>query len=81
MISNKMATTENQELKTLKIPEEDWKKLEAVRKLLTLNGITNLNVDESIRKSAEKRIEASKNLTWGIIIGIGATLLIQALSE
>jgi len=74
-----MAITENQELKTLKIPEEEWKKLEEVRRLLITNGITNL--EGQIRKDAEKQIQNNKNLTWGIIIGIGATLLIQELSN
>lgn len=74
-----MATTENSELKTIKIPEEEWKKLDEVRKLLIVKGINSL--DEQIRKDAERGLENNKNLTWGIIIGIGATLLIQALSE
>ena len=71
--------TENQELKTIKIPEEEYKKLEDVRKLLITNGISNLQ--GQVRKDAEKQIENNKNLTWGIIIGIGATLLIQELSK
>lgn len=74
-----MATTESQELKTIKIPEEEWKKLEEVRKLLMTKGINSLKGD--IRKDAEIGIENNKHLTWGIIIGIGATLLINALSE
>lgn len=74
-----MAITENQELKTIKIPEEEWKKLEEVKKLLITNGIGSL--EGQIRKDAERQIENNKNLTWGIIIGIGATLLIEALSE
>ncbi len=74
-----MVTTEIQDLKTLKIPENEWKKLEEVRKLLVVKGIGNL--DERIRRDAEKGVENNKNLTWGIIIGIGATLLIQALSN
>ena len=72
-----MANTEIQELKTIKIPEEEWKKLEEVRKLLITNGINNL--EGQVRKDAERGIENNKNLTWGIIIGIGATLLIQEL--
>ncbi len=74
-----MATTEIQELKTIKIPEDEWKKLEEVKKLLTIHGINSL--EGQIRKDAERGIENNKNLTWGIIIGIGATLLIQALSK
>lgn len=74
-----MAKTEIKELKTLKIPEEEWKKLEEVRRLLVINGINSLS--GQIRKDAERQIENNKNLTWGIIIGIGATLLIKALSE
>ena len=74
-----MATTEIQELKTIKIPEDEWRKLEEVKKLLTIHGINSL--EGQIRKDAEKGIENNKNLTWGIIIGIGATLLIQALSK
>jgi hypothetical protein len=68
-----------QELKTIKIPESEWKKLEEVRKLLAINGINRL--DEQIKRDAQRSIENSRNITWGIIIGIGATLLIQALSE
>ncbi|MFH0831729.1 MAG: hypothetical protein V1886_02575 [archaeon] len=74
-----MATSEIQELKTIKIPEEEWKKLEEVRKLLITNGINSL--EGQIRKDAERQIDNNKNLTWGIIIGIGATLLTQALTE
>lgn len=74
-----MALNENQELKTLKIPEEQWEKLEQVRKLLAMKGIGSL--EGQVRIDAEKQIESNKNLTWGIIIGIGATLLIQALSN
>lgn len=74
-----MTITENQELKTIKIPESDFQKLEEVRKLLAIRGINSL--DQEIRKDAERNIENSKNITWGIIIGIGATLLIQALND
>ena len=70
---------EIQELKTIKIPEEDWKKLDEVRKLLMTRGIGSL--EGQVKKDAERQIENNKNLTWGVIIGIGATLLIQALSE
>ena len=64
------------DLKTIKISEEYFKKLKEAQKLLIFEGINKLNTD--IKKEINKNFE---KLTLGLIIGVGATLLVQALSE
>lgn len=66
-------------MKTIKIPEREYEKVKKARKLLVMNGINKLN--PKIRKVIEEKIENFDKFTMGIIIGIGATLIIQELED
>jgi len=74
-----MAKTEIQELKTIKIPECEYNKLKEARNLLAMKGIDSLNQDA--KREAERGIKDYEKLTLGVIIGIGMTLLIEALAD
>lgn len=67
------------EMKTVKIPVEEYNKIIEARKLLALKGVTNL--EQSSGALIANDVKDFEKFTLGIIIGIGATLLIQALSE
>lgn len=67
------------EMKTIKIPEQEFERVKEARQLLAMNGINSL--DAHIKQVVQKEIKDFEKLTMGIIIGIGATLLIQALSD
>ncbi len=65
--------------KTIKIPLQEWDRVREARELLALNGINRL--DNHIREIVKDEIKDFEKLTMGIIIGIGATILIQELSK
>jgi len=67
------------EMKTIKIPEAEFDRVKKARELLAMNGIGSLN--QETQKVVKNEIKDFEKLTMGIIIGIGATLLIQALSK
>ncbi len=66
-------------MKTIKIPEQEFRRVKHARELLALNGINSL--DNHIQEVVKEEIKDFEKLTMGIIIGIGATILIQALSK
>ncbi len=67
------------EMKTIKIPEQEFKKVKEARQLLAMNGINSL--DTRIKQVVQNEIKDFEKLTMGIIIGIGAVILIQALTK
>ena len=66
-------------MKTIKIPEQEFKKVKEARQLLAMNGINSL--DTRIKQVVQNEIKDFEKLTMGIIIGIGAVILIQALTK
>jgi hypothetical protein len=67
------------EMKTIKIPELEFERVREARQLLAMNGLNSLN--PQMQKVIQNEIKDFEKLTMGIIIGIGATLLIQALTK
>lgn len=67
------------ETKTVKLPEQEFEKVREARRLLAIRGIGRL--EPRARETIQEEISGFEKLTMGIIIGIGATLLIQALTE
>ena len=67
------------EMKTIKIPEQEFERVKEARQLLAMNGIGSLTSET--QKVIQKEIVDYDKMTLGIIIGIGATLLIQELSK
>ena len=65
------------EMKTIKIPEQEFERVKEARELLALHGINSLN--DQTKKIVKEEIKDFEKLTIGIIIGIGATVLIQEL--
>ncbi|MBU0907827.1 MAG: hypothetical protein KKD18_03415 [Nanoarchaeota archaeon] len=67
------------EMKTIKIPEQEFERVKEARQLLAMNGIGSLTAET--QKVVKNEIKDFDKMTLGIIIGIGATLLIQELSK
>ena len=65
--------------KTIKIPEAELKKVFESRRLLLLKGINKLK--PKLRDAIQEEIKDFDKLTIGIIVGIGAKLLIQELED
>lgn len=66
-------------MKTIKIPEQELERVKEARRLVAMQGLNKL--DESSRVAIQKNVAGFDKLTLGIIIGIGATVLIQELSK
>ena len=65
-------------MKTVKIPSGEYNKIIEARKLLVIKGLDGLKPES--QELIQQQVNFEK-FTLGVIIGIGATLLIQALSE
>ena len=66
-------------MKTIKIPQEAYNKVMESRKLLVMRGLNKLK--PKLKDAIKKEIIESNKITLGVVIGIGATLLIQELSD
>lgn len=66
-------------MRTVKIPEYEFERVKKARQLLAMNGINSLTIET--QKAIQNKIKDFDKMTMGIIIGIGATLLIQELSK
>lgn len=66
-------------MKTVKIPEQELERVKEARRLVAMQGLNRL--DNESKEIIQKEVADFDKLTLGIIIGIGATLLIQALSN
>jgi len=66
-------------MKTIKIPVQEWDRVRKARNLVAMEGLNKL--DAKSKDAIKKDVTDFEKLTMGIIIGIGSTLLIQALSN
>ena len=67
------------QLRTLRIPAEDFNKIHEAKKMLIMKGVENL--DRDLRGQIQKQSSDFEKFTIGLIVGIGATLLIQELTK